>query len=172
MENKLFETLKMKAAKCEEITMDELKEMVSEPNLKETLEYYEMLGYTLDCDVLMLEDEGEIYIEMYAYSGGPAHKVTVTEDNAQEAINEAVIILLDEMAIDEESIVDYYTDAIYGDEVEEDGVTLFAYDVIESNYRCDVYSILDQHRADIGYDPDDLELVYRDGVYRYQRVLA
>lgn len=172
MENKLFETLKMKAANSDEITMDELKEMVSDPELKEVLAYYEMLGYSLDCDVLMLEDEGEIYIEMYAYSGGPNHKVTVTEDNAQEAIDAAALILLNEMHSDEESIVDNYTGTIYGDEVEEDGKTLFVYDRIESIYRGDVFEILNLHRADLDYDPDDLELVYRDGAYRYQRVIA
>lgn len=170
--NKLFETLKMKAAKCDEITMDELKEMVSDPELKEVLAYYEFLGYSLDCDVLMLEDDGEIYIHMYAYSGGPDHKVTVTEDNAQNAINEAALILLNEMYSDEESIVDNFSGEIYGEEIEEDGVTLFVYDRIESIYRGDVFEILNLHRADLGYDPDELEVVERDGVYRLQRVIA
>lgn len=177
MENRLFETLKRKAVEFDEITLDELTEMVSDPDLRGRLEDYEMLGYSLNGDVRVMEDDGEMYFDIYNYDGGPDHKVTVG-DNVEEALNDAARILLKSMDSDVEDIVDIFSDDIYGEELEEDGETLFCYDECSSNYTDDyslqqiVLDILDQHRAELNFDPDDLELVYREGQYRYQRVLA
>lgn len=177
MENRLYETLKRKAAKFDEITLDELTEMVSDPDLRGRLEDYEMLGYSLNYDVTVKEDNGEMNIDIYNYFGLQSHKVTVG-DNVEEAINNAARILLKDMDTDVDNTVAIFSGDIYGEELEEDGETLFCYDECSSNYTDDyslqdiVLDILEEHRAELNFDPDDLELVYREGQYRHQRVVA